>query len=88
MLEYHKRVLYSMVWKAREHCAGSDVAEAGIVLKELLDTKSYAERNEAGDIIIGKLLKAIEIMRTATQYKDRLPADDLLCEILNTDLGE
>jgi len=88
MEKYQKRVLYSMIWKARENCAGSNVSETEIVIKNILDAKDYAEQFKAGDIIIGKLMKALEIMRTVIQYKDRLPADNILCEILNTDLGE
>jgi hypothetical protein len=88
MNEYQKRVLYSMIWKARENCAGSSLAETGIVLKNILDAKAYAEQNQAGNTIIGKLMKALEIMRTANSFYDRLPADNILCEILNKDLGD
>ena len=86
MQAYKKRVLYAKIWKAREHCAGSDVRDHETVEKEILDAKDYAEQFKAGDIIIGKLMKALEIMRTANNYYQRLPADDILCDILNHDL--
>jgi len=86
MTEYKNRVLYAMIWKAREHCAGSEVREQVQVIKEIFDAKTYAEEMKVGDIIIGKLMKALEIMRNANNYIDRLPADDILCDILNHDL--
>jgi hypothetical protein len=83
-----EKALYRKIWVAREHCAGSNVAITDHVIADILDAKNYAEHVGAGETIIGKLQKALEIMRTAKSYGDRLPADEILCHILNNDIGD
>jgi hypothetical protein len=78
--------LYAKVSKARESCAGSKVADLPVVLRNIQDALNYAVANQAEQSVIMKLNQALSQVKNASVWEDRLPADDLLCDIMNHDL--
>jgi hypothetical protein len=79
--------LYSLVSKARESCAGSNVQDQFAVMTNINDALSYGLKTKAGQTVIEKLMKALQIMAHVKRYEQRSEADDILCEILNSDLS-
>ena len=87
MNEIEKSILYKLVWETREMTCGSNVQPIQTVVYNLQKTIRYAKNVNAPETIITRLERANEILLDATKYADRLPADNLLCTILNEDLG-
>jgi hypothetical protein len=88
MNEQQKASLYQLVKIARESCAGSDVQDINHVLLNIRYAIVRAKCVNAPQTIIDNLVKAGAIMLTATEYKDRLTPDTILCAILNEQLGD
>lgn len=84
MDKYKQRVLNAKIGNAREACAGGNVQEKPFLICLLVDAYAYAINNDADldtqNIIRNALVKANDI----EQYKDRLPIDNTLCDLLNT----
>ncbi|RLG72876.1 MAG: hypothetical protein DRO23_09785 [Thermoprotei archaeon] len=79
----NKQVLYTKIWNAREHCCGSNPQPIPHVMREITEALGTAHILNAPQWIIDKLKQALEILRNAKSYYDQLPADNILCEILN-----
>lgn len=79
--------LYRLIGKAREACAGCDVAEV-VELHELLnEAADYSIRESRTDIYL-KLIEVRSFILGIKEYKDRLKPDQLLCDIMNGMLEE
>lgn len=82
-----KQTLYSLTSKARESCGGSRMeASEATVIGNIQEAINLAVR-VGTQSIIDKLNQALSIMKYAKNLGDRLKADDVLCDILNNDLG-
>lgn len=81
-----KQLLYQKVEDARESCAGCSVLEKKPLLKKIDETITFALQVNASPQLVDKLAKAKQIVEKEKVFKDRLPADRILCEILNVDL--
>ena len=81
-----KRLLYNRVSTAREHCAGCTPADKSQLLREIDEALAFAYEVEAHPEIINKLTEARRIVNGTKTYYERIPADQILCEILNVDL--
>lgn len=88
MEKYYQEILYASIWRVREMCAGSRIQPLETVIKKTENTLDYARTHNAPEVIIGKLNKVLNLLRTAKHYKDRLEPDQILCAILNKDLIE
>jgi len=80
--------LFDAVWKAREACAGSNVKGFGEVQRLLAVAINIAFRTHVDRAVQVKLQEADNIIDNAVEYKHRLPADDILCELLDTAIPE
>ena len=83
-----RELLWNLVSAAREHCCGSAVMGKAHLLRDINAVLNFARKVEVNEPLINKLLEVRRLVRNAVQYKDRLHADRLLCEILNHDLKE
>lgn len=81
-----ERVLYSKVQKARESCAGDSVKGKGEVMKLITDALNFAIEWGVEQAVLDKLAVAYSGMSTVSEYKDRLPVDQILCSLLNNEL--
>jgi len=81
-----RQLLYRKVQDARESCAGDSVKTKEVVLQKIKDAIAFASQIEAPMYIIKKLIKAERIVQREKEFADRLPADKVLCDILNEDL--
>ena len=81
-----KVILYRKVSMARESCAGCCPKNKRTVARLITEAKETAAEFCASASIMNKLDSALAAMKKAKTYKDRLPIDNLLCELLNIDL--
>ena len=81
-----RQLLYIKVEDARESCAGNSVKTKEILLQKIKDTIAFASQVETPMYLIQKLIKAERIVEKEKSFETRLPADQILCEILNVDL--
>lgn len=83
-----RQLLYEKVNVAREHCGGSCPADKIYLLKDIADALNFAYEVSASQSIINKLIEVKKIVQKSKTFYERLPADDILCEILNVNLRE
>jgi len=83
-----RQLLYNKVSNAREHCCGCSVQDKTYLLKDVADALNYAYFVNAPQTLINKLIEAKRLIRKSKAFHERLPADELLCEVLNVDLKE
>lgn len=83
-----KELLYEKVSSAREACGGDCPLKKHALLKKVDGAIAFAQKVNAEFNILNKLSEARRIIAKSKTYAERLPADQLLCEILNVDLGE
>lgn len=81
-----KDLLWNKISVAREHCAGDSPKDKIYLLKDVADALNFAYEVNAPQELINKLIEAKRIIQESKAYHERLPADELLCEILNVDL--
>ena len=82
-----RQILYGKVEDARESCAGCHVLEKKDLLKKIKDAIDYAREVEASAEVMSKLLKAKGMVERSEGFdKIRIEADQILADILNTDL--
>ena len=81
-----RQLLYRRVEDARESCARDSVKTKEILLQKIKDTIAFASQVETPMYIIRKLIKAERIVEKEKSFEARLPADQILSEILNVDL--
>lgn len=86
MSVYTMENLYRAVSDARESCAGSDVQDIPYALAKVQYAIDFAYNAHARESTINKLIEVKRILTEAQIYADRLPADQILSDILNTDL--
>jgi hypothetical protein len=75
--------LYSLISKARESCAGSNVQEIDIVKRLLNEAIAYCSKDSIGLLTLGELNRAKYLLDKVKDYGDRLVPDIILCDILN-----
>lgn len=83
-----KELLYQKVSAAREHCAGCSPRKKSELLSDIQNALYFAYQVEASQELINKLIEAKSLIQKPKRYYDRIPADQLLSEILNVDLKE
>jgi len=81
-----RQLLYRKVQDARESCAGDSPKNKETLLEKITEAIAFASEVEAPIEIINKLMRAERIVREEKEFEDRLPADQILCGILNEDL--
>lgn len=82
----YKTEIYRLVSDARESCCGSDVQDRKEVLRRLGKALSRARFLNVPKTIILKIDEACCIVEKSQNYYERLPADNILCLLLNTEL--
>jgi hypothetical protein len=82
-----ERIFYGKVSKARESIAGSNIQKEHVTIEYIQDAINYGTKISIPEEYMTKITQALGIMKNAKEYGDRLPADNLLCEILNTMRG-
>ena len=83
-----KRTLYKAVQDAREHTCGSTPSNKRTILRKLGRCESLCRELNVPTMILLAIQKAYRIVNDAKDYYERLLADDILCELLNTELGD
>lgn len=81
-----RELLRNLVLNAREHCCGDAPRDKFPLLKDIDGALSFARKVEADMLLRNKLREVRRIIVKSKRYADRLPADELLCEIVNVDL--
>lgn len=81
-----KQLLYQKVESARESCCGCCPLEKKDLLEKVDEAITFALESHAPTNVLDKLARAKQIIEKEKIFKDRLPADHILCEILNVDL--
>lgn len=77
-----------MVNIAREQTAGGNVQPKLTIVNSLEAAHKYALTTGAPLTIIQKLQKCKEKVNAAKTLKDRLEVDDILCGMLNDEIGD
>jgi len=83
-----RQQLYSKVSNAREHCCGCSPQDKIYLLKDIADALNFAYEVYAPQNLINKIVEAKKLVQKSKTFHERLPADELLCEVLNVDLKE
>lgn len=81
-----RKKLYEFIWDARESCCGSSVKDKDILINKLTVALLEAHELQIDNNVLDKLREARKIILKSRNYYDRLPADDILCEILNEEM--
>ena len=81
-----RKQLYTAVWNAREACGGGNVQPKQTIQQLVGKAFSMTFGKPHYKTVRNKLEHAMKIIEDSKTYYDRLPADDILCEILRTDL--
>jgi hypothetical protein len=84
MEKTQNRTLYEQILKTREATAGDDIQNFDKVADMLTEAIHTAKAIHASDILIGKLNTALNMIRNAKCYGDRLPVDNILCNLINS----
>ena len=78
------KIFYKKVFEIREATAGTQKILPFVNLIDRIDNAmEYAVKNNASSQWVDMLRRAQQILKKATKYEDRLPADNILCELLN-----
>jgi hypothetical protein len=88
MAKYNDKYLYRLVSTAREQTAGSDVQDKNVVIQSLTTALNYALKVKAPTEISRKIENCIKMVTKCKLYSDRLAIDDILCGMLNDEIGE
>jgi len=80
-------LLYRKISTAREHCCGEAPKKKKYLLMEVERAIDFAREADVPMVIRNKLLEARRIIVQSKTYVERLPADNLLCSILNNELA-
>jgi hypothetical protein len=88
MSRFNSARLYDLVSTAREQTAGANVQPLSTVAQSLTTAIEYAKHVIAPEELIRKLENCRENVLKAKILKHRLEVDDILCAMLNNEIGE